>query len=217
MTGRKVSITGKLGKIILNTYLNILSAGADAGAVEDISTPIRRASHATLTEDSLFLKIKLYIKSPRSVVFEININPNKTITKLVEEIVDKLNELPQYKRITRPFWNKNLLKLINMGAQIWPPIAPMTTANTLKDMNIMDNQSLYFIKRLDSLDEASKKHAIWSRGQAVISARRAAQEAAALRVLIQRTQEDWGLSSDSDDDEETLVQDAASYQDQQLI
>ena len=40
MTGRKVSITGKLGKTILNTYLNVLSGGTFGGPVaESVAAP----------------------------------------------------------------------------------------------------------------------------------------------------------------------------------
>ena len=50
MTGRKVSITGKLGKTILNTYLNVLSGGTFGGPVAESGAESGAAPAAPVAE-----------------------------------------------------------------------------------------------------------------------------------------------------------------------
>ena len=197
LTGRKVSVTGKLGKTILNTYLNILSGGEGGG---------RGESRATLTEDSL--KINLTIKRGvgGALFCSVNINPNKTITDLVEEIINKLNKSPSYTSMVTPAWNKDILKLIDRrGEQKWPPIAPMTATNTLKDMNIIYDQDLYFIKQLFSIETADEIHAIRTLATSAADAARAEREDREFMAILNEVDATWGDSYDSDDDSEEEV------------
>lgn len=197
LTGRKVSVTGKLGKTILNTYLNILSGGEGGG---------RGESRATLTEDSLKINLTIKRGGEGALFCSVNINPNKTITDLVEEIINKLNKSPSYTSVVTPAWNKDILKLIDRrGEQKWPPIAPMTATNTLKDMNIIYDQDLYFIKQLFSIETADEIHAIRTLATSAVDAARAEREDREFMAILNEVDATWGDSYDSDDDSEEEV------------
>jgi hypothetical protein len=197
LTGRKVSVTGKLGKTILNTYLNILSGGEGGG---------RGESRATLTEDSLKINLTIKRGGGGALFCSVNINPNKTITDLVEEIINKLNKSPSYTSMVTPAWNKDILKLIDRrGGQKWPPIAPMTATNTLKDMNIIYDQDLYFIKQLFSIETADEIHAIRTLATSAADAARAEREDREFMAILNEVDATWGDSYDSDDDSEEEV------------
>ena len=75
----------------------------------------------------------------------------------------------------------------------------------VKDMNIIYDQDLYFIKQLFSIETADEIHAIRTLATSAADAARAEREDREFMAILNEVDATWGDSYDSDDDSEEEV------------
>ena len=180
-TGRKVSITGRIGKTILRNYFNVLNGGS--------------ARDATLNPDYLtgLSNITISVKSARNEVKgDFMIDSKSSLADLVNRIIDILNT-------TDGHWNSDNIILIANGERIWP--SGTNPSQPLQEIGIFTDITIVYMERLESLAKALGAQEFKDAEEAEVVARQRALDEEELDMLEGQTGREWSPSFDSEDDE----------------
>ena len=186
-TGRKVSITGRLGKTILKKYFNVLNGGARV-----------EGRMATLSPEFLEDLRKITI----SVMSTDNVVKGKFIIDSTLSLADLVNRVIEILNISGDHWNADNIQLIAGGGGIWPTRADGTHADgthTIQDIGILTDSNVFFKTKSQSVAELVAVNKRIDAEAAKRVARQRELDAAELDEIAAA----WGVSGDSEDSEDS--------------
>ena len=191
-TGRKVSITGRLGKTILKKYFNVLNGGARG-----------EGRMATLSPEFLEDLRKITI----SVMSTDNVVKGKFIIDSTLSLADLVNRVIEILNISGDHWNADNIQLIADGRVIWPTRADGTHADgthadgthTIQDIGILTDSNVFFKTKSQSVAELVAVNKRIDAEAAKRVARQRELDAAELDEIAAA----WGVSGDSEDSEDS--------------
>ena len=181
-TGRKVSITGRLGKTILRNYFNVLNGGS--------------ARDATLTPDFLvgLSNITISVMSLNKVAKgEFMIDNKAPLSDLVDRIIELLNTSDDH-------WNIDNLKLIRNGEEIWPTGADGTLS--LQEIGVIMDSTIYYMEHLLDSTTLTAAAEIKDAEEAEGIAKQRALDEQELDQLEDQMEREWSPSDFGSDDDE---------------